>query len=178
MTRRACLFPSLLALLLACGVLDFDVSQNIPATTVRGDPVAAAAGMFIAPESAFNPFAFTLNLDQETKSRGTSLASSVKLKAFYLELTAASAEPNFDWVQTFDVFVESTKSGTTLPKVKIASLAASAPRGQRKLVFAVESANLIQYVKEGTKISASARASAPAHDVVFTGAVTFRIGVL
>ena len=177
MNRRVCLFPSLFALLLACGVLDFDVTQNIPATTVRGDPVAAAAGTFIAPDSAISPFSFTLNLEQETKSRGTSLASSVKLKAMYLELTAASGEPNFDWLQTLDVFVESTKAGTTLPKVKIASLPAVA-RGVRKLVLAVESANLLQYVKEGTKVSATARASAPAHDAVFGGAITFRIGVL
>ena len=177
MTRRLSVFPAIFALLLACGVLDFDVTQNIPETTVRGDPVAAAAGTVIAPDSALNPFSFNLNLDQETKSRGTSLASSVKLKAMYLELTATSAEPNFDWVQSLDVFVESTKAGTTLPKVKLASLP-TASRGVRKLVLTVESVNLLQYVKEGTKVSATARASAPAHDVVFAGAVTFRIGVL
>jgi hypothetical protein len=169
---------ALLLFLPACGLLDFDLTQRVPRQTVRGDPIAAQAGTLLPANGVLNPFSFELNLTQETKARDTGPASSVRLKAMTLALEADSAEPSFDWLSELHVFLESTKPGTTLPRVELASLA-TVPRGARTLSLEVQSGiELIRYVEEGTRVSATARARAPARDAIFAGSAVFRIGVL
>jgi hypothetical protein len=71
------------------------------------------------------------------------------------------------------VFVESTKSGTTLPKTKIATV--SKPTGL-KLTFTVEgSVNLKPYVDEGSQVDSSGSGRAPAADVTYDGLGVFTV---
>ena len=150
-----------------CGVLDFDVEQKIPSQTVPGSSIPA-------PIASLFPIPISLDLSSKIKAMETGPIDSVTLSS--LELTIREpADGSADWsfVDAVDVFVESTKSGTTLPKAKIAT--ATAPTGQ-VLKFAVEgSVNLKAYVDEGSQVTSTGSGHAPAVDITYDGRGVFTV---
>jgi hypothetical protein len=159
-----------------CGLLDFDVAQPIPEQTVPGNAVAAAAGQLIGSGGAFpNPLTLNIDLSAQQKAHDTGPIDSVHMKSLSLTIEAASPTQNFDWLDEVHIFLDSTKSGTTLPHVEIATLA-PVPKGQKTLSFKVNtSVNLKSYIEEGTKLSADATAHVPAMDVKFNGLLVVRV---
>ena len=150
-----------------CSIVDFDVDQQIPAQTVPGSGIPTQ----LAP---LFPLPLSLDLSSKIKAMNTGPIDSVTLSSLELTITMPS-DGSVDWsfVDQVDVFVSSTKSGTTLPKAKIASV--SKPTGQ-KMTFVVErSVNIKPYVDEGSQVDSSGSGRAPAVDVTYNGLAVFTV---
>ena len=157
--------------LAACGIADFDLDQSLPEQVVQGSPVPG-------PLAALFPLPLNLDLASQIKAHDTGPIDSVTLSSLTLNITKTDepAGDSDDWsfVSQVDVYVESTKSGTTLPKVKIASV--DAPGAVQTMTFTVdESVNLKPYVDEGSKVDSSGSGTVPPDDVSYDGASTFHV---
>ncbi len=94
-----------------CGVTDFDITQPIPQQTIPGSPLPG-------PLATLFPLDLNLDISQQIKAQDTGPIGSVNLSSLSLTLHTAGADWSF--VDEVDVYVSSTKQGTTLPKVEIA----------------------------------------------------------
>ena len=148
-----------------CGIADFDVEQSIPAQTIPGSGIPAPlAGVF--------PLPLSIDLDSKIKAKETGPIDGVTLSSLTLQITSSGSDWSF--VDSVDVFIASTKSGSTLPKVKIASV--SAPGAVQTLKFNVErSVNLKPYVDEGSQVDSSGTGRQPSSDVWFDGKAVFTV---
>ncbi len=133
----------------------------MPAQTVQGTGVPT-------PLAPLFPLPLSLDLSSKIKAMNTGPIKSVTLSSLELTITKPT-DGSMDWtfVDQIDVYVESTKSGTTLPKAKIATV--SKPTGL-KMTFTVDgSVNLKPYVDEGSQVDSSGTGHAPASDVTYEG---------
>lgn len=165
-----------LSLGLGCGALRFDITQAVPEQRIMGSVLGALLGSFIP-----TPFPLSINLEQETRARGTGPAQSAGLKALSFRLTNIPSPPRssdtFDFVDRIEIFIESAKAGSSLSKQKIADLL-SVPRGVQTLSLqCYPSVDLVPYINEGSRISSSASGKLPAQDVTFDGLITVEIRV-
>lgn len=182
-SRRALLQASLLGIAgaalgaeSACGAIRFDIGQAVPEQRVMGSALGALLGVFLP-----SPFALTVNLEQETRARGTGPAQSAGLKALSFRLTNVPNPPrssdNFDFVDRIEIFVESAKSGSSLSKQKIADLL-TVPRGVTTLSLqCYPMVDLVPYINEGARLSSTASGKTPPQDVTFDGQITIEIRV-
>ncbi|HNN96439.1 MAG TPA: hypothetical protein PKI03_29395 [Pseudomonadota bacterium] len=159
-----------------CGALRFDISQSVPEQRIMGSVLGALLGSFIP-----TPFSLNINLAQETQARGTGPAQSAGLKALSFRLTNVPNPPrssdNFDFVDRIEIFVESTKSGTSLTKQKVADLL-TVPRGVQTLSLqCYPNVDLVPYINEGARISSTAAGKVPPQDVTFDGQITIEVRV-
>jgi hypothetical protein len=166
----------LTGVLSGCGALRFDINQPIAEQKIMGNILASALGVFIP-----TPFPLTVNLDQETKARGTGPAKSAGLTALSFKLTNVPNPPrstdNFDFVDRIEIFVESTKSGTALVKQKVADLI-PVPKGLTKIdLQCYPNVDLVPYINEGARISSTASGRVPSNDMTFDGLVTIEVRV-
>lgn len=155
----------------SCGITDFDIEEPIPEQTVQGSNIPA-------PLATLFPIPISLDLTAKIKERETGPIGTITLSKLSLTISATSRPPGDtdDWsfVDQIDVYVESTKSGTSLPKVKIA--AASSPGAVQTILFTVdEKVNLKPYVDEGSKVESSGNGRVPADDVSYDGESTFTV---
>lgn len=174
---RPLLVPLILPLLLAgCGALDFDVQQSIPEQRVSGSLVSALLGTLIP-----SPFPLTIDLAQETKARGTGPVKAAGLKSLSFQITNTASSGNvhdFSFVQTVDIYIESTKSGTTLTRQKIADLP-NPPGNQTKIdLRTYPDINLLPYINEGSRITSTATGTVPPNDVTFNGQIVVHVNTL
>ncbi|HEY0190871.1 MAG TPA: hypothetical protein VGC42_07080 [Kofleriaceae bacterium] len=148
-----------------CGIADFDISQPVPSQTIQGSGIPGPlAGIF--------PLPLNLDLDSKIKAKNTGPIDSVTLSS--LDLTITSTGGDWSFVSSIDVFVESTKQGTALPKVKIASV--GAPGKVRSLSFKVEDGvNLKPYIEEGSQVDSNGSGTAPSQDTTFNGTSVFTV---
>jgi len=154
-----------LAMMAGCGIADFDVEQPVPAQTIQGSGIPA-------PLAAIFPLPLTLDLESKIKAKDTGPIDSVTLSSLTLHITSSGRDWSF--VNTIDVSVESTKAGTALPKVKIASV--SSPGAVQTLTFNVEhGVNLKPYIDEGSKVDSSGTGTQPTQDVSFDGKGVFTV---
>lgn len=161
----------LAAVLGGCGIADFDIDQPVPEQVIAGSGLPGPLG-------ALFPLPLNLDISQQIKAHDTGPIDSVTLSSLELTITAtdAPAGDTDDWsfVDQVDVFVESTKSGTTLPKAKIATV--SHPGAVQTMTFTVdESVNLKPYIDEGTKVDTQGSGTAPSDDVSYDGKGVFRV---
>lgn len=161
----------LLVLLAGCGVADFDIDQPIQEQRIPGSPLPGPLG-------ALFPIPLDLDIQAQIAARETGPIDSITLSSLRLTITATErpSGDTDDWsfVDDVEVLVSSTRSGTTLPRVKIASV--SAPGAVTELVFAVEKdVNLKPYIDEGSRVEGQSRGNAPPDDVSYDGLATFTI---
>jgi hypothetical protein len=150
-----------------CSIIDFDVNQPIPTQSVQGSNIPT-------PLAALFPLPLSLDLSSKIKAMNTGPINSITLSSLELTITMPT-DHSVDWsfVDHVDVFVESTKSGTALPKAKIATV--SMPTGQ-KMTFVVDgSVNLKPYVDEGSQVDSSGSGHAPASDMSYDGLGVFTV---
>lgn len=173
--------PLLLSLLAplglaGCGALDFDVQQNIPEQRVSGSVVSALLGTLIP-----SPFPLTIDLAQETKARGTGPVKAAGLKSLSFQITntaSSGSVHDFSFVQTVEIYIESTKSGTTLTRQKIADLP-TPPGAQTKIdLRTFPDINLLPYINEGSRITSVATGTVPPNDVTFNGQIVVHVNTL
>ncbi len=154
-----------------CGITDFDIDQPISEQTIQGSSIPG-------PLAALFPIPLSLDLTAKIKERETGPIDKITLSTLSLTITATNkpAGDTDDWsfVDEIDIFVESTKSGTTLPKIQIAT--ASSPGAVQTIKFTVdEEMNIKPYVDEGSKVESSSSGRLPADDVSFDGDSTFTV---
>lgn len=162
----------LLSLFVAsCGVTDFDVDQPIQEQMVSGSPVPG-------PLQVLFPIPLNLDISAQIKAKDTGPIGSVTLKSLTLSITKTD-EPSGDtddwsFLSSVDVYVSSTKSGTTLPKVKLAT--ASNPGAVRDLKFTVEpGVDVKPYIDEGSMVEGQCTGNAPPDDVSYDGTASFTV---
>ena len=161
-------------LMCACNLpfnFDFDFAQAVPEQSIPGSPVDAPL-----PEG----IALPVRVDVGSKIVNPKSIGSITLGAMYLDVTSAgeSDGDSDDWsfVERIDLYVESTKVGSTLPRLKVAS--AVAPGAVAHLELTPEDVNLLPYVMEGCQLSTEASGRTPADDVSYDGKVTFHVTTL
>lgn len=155
----------LVATMAGCGIADFDVEQPVQPQTIQGSGIPA-------PLAAIFPLPLSLDLDAKIKAKDTGPIDSVTLSSLTLHITSSGGDWSF--VKSIDVSVESTKSGTTLPKLKIASV--SSPGAVQTLTFNVEhGVNLKPYIDEGSKVDSSGMGTQPTQNVSFDGKGVFTV---
>ena len=147
-----------------CGIADFDVDQPVPAQTIQGSGLPA-------PLAAIFPLPLSLDISSKIKARETGPIDGVTLSSLTLNITSTGGDWSF--VASIDVFVASTKSGSTLPRTKIASVAS--PGAVRTLSFHVEGVNLKPYIDEGSQVDSAGMGTQPTQDVTFDGKGVFTV---
>jgi len=148
-----------------CGIADFDIEQSVPAQTIPGSGVPA-------PLAAVFPLPLSIDLDSKIKAKDTGPIDGVTLSSLTLQITSSGSDWSF--VDRVDVFIASTKSGSTLPKVKIASV--TSPGAVQTLKFNVErGVNLKPYIDEGSQVDSSGTGRQPTSDVWFDGKAVFTV---
>jgi hypothetical protein len=162
MLRALVLSPVIAAA--GCGIADFDVEQPVPAQTIPGSGLPA-------PLAAIFPLPLDLDISSKIKARDTGPIDGVTLSSLTLDITSSGGDWSF--VSSIDVFVSSTRSGSTLPRAKIASVAS--PGAVRTLSFRVEGTNLKPYIDEGSKVDSSGMGTQPTQDVAFSGKGVFTV---
>jgi hypothetical protein len=169
---RALLSGLLMMTAVACAsALDFDVSQAVPEQIVSGSPLPAVlSGLFAFP--------LQVDIQSQIAAHKTGPISEITLSGLVLDITATKqpAGDTDDWsfLTHADLFVASTKDGTTLAKVKVATV--DAPGKVQQLIFVpVAGVNLLPYVNEGAQLTAETTGSLPPDDTSFAGTATFRI---
>jgi len=158
----------LLVVVAGCGITDFDISQPVPEQNIQGSPLPG-------PLAALFPLPLSLDLSSQIKAMDTGPIGSVTLSSLSLTITSPT-DGTQDWsfVQSVDVFVESTKSGTALPKVQIASV--TSPGAVTTMTFDVVSGvNLDPYINEGSQVDSTGMGDAPMHDMSYDGTGVFTV---
>jgi hypothetical protein len=155
----------LVAAIAGCGIADFDIEQPVQPQTIQGSGLPA-------PLAAVFPLPLNLDLSSKIKAQDTGPIDSVTLSSLTLHITSSAGDWSF--VTSVDVFVESTKAGSALPKVKIASVAS--PGAVQTLAFNIEhGVNLKPYIDEGSQVDSSGAGTQPSHDVSFDGKGVFTV---
>lgn len=161
-----------LALVLAgCGITDFDLTQPVPEQRVQGSGIPA-------PIAVLFPLPLDLDLSAEIQKQTTGPIDSVTLKRLTLDITdtdlAASDTDTWDFVDEIHVFVKSSASGSTLPRVEIASVVS--PGAVTSMEFDVDdSVDLKPYVDEGSVVESEASGEVPTDDVSYDGEGVFTV---
>lgn len=148
-----------------CGIADFDISQSVQPQTIQGSGLPG-------PLTAIFPIPLSLDLDSKIKAMDTGPIDGVTLKSLTLNITSSGSDWSF--VSHIDVSVQSTRSGSTLPEAKIATV--DMPGAVQTLNFKVESGvNLKPYIDEGSQVNSSGTGMQPSHDVTFDGNGVFTV---
>lgn len=159
-----------IVLLAGCGITDFDITQPLPEQRVQGNPLPGPLAMLF-------PIPLDLDLQAEIEKRDSGPIDSITMKSLKLEMTAtamASGDTD-DWsfVESIRVYVKSSRSGSSLPRVEIASV--TAPGAVTTLEFDVEGVNLKPYVDEGSVVESEGMATAPMDDITYAGEAVFTV---
>ena len=162
---RVFVAAALLASASGCGLLSFDVDQDIPAQTVPGSPLGA-----LLPVSLF---AIPMNVDisSETAAHGTGPASSVTLSSISLTVMSPSGA-TFDFVDSIAIKI----SAAGLPEIEIARLQ-PVPGAASISIPPEGGVDLLPYINAGATITASASGHMPASDTTFAGKVVVTVHV-
>src|SRR5581483_1155772 len=154
-----------------CGLIAFDVDQDLPEQTIQGNPLGG-----ILPQARGAATPLNVDLKSETQKRSTGPASSANLSALRFAATPhAMPSGNFDFVDEIHVFIDSP--GSSLPKKEIANLA-PVPKGQTTINLAVTPGiDLLPYINAGAEITATATGRQPSQDFHFDGHVTITVHI-
>lgn len=158
----------------ACAsVGDFDVERRFAEQRVAGSLIATLL------DDLFQvPIPMDVNIESETAARDAGPAESARLKALVLEISAtaesATDSDDFGFLDSVDVFMESTRSGTSLPRTRIARALDIGP--SRRIDFdVVRSLDVLPYAEEGSRFSSQVEGRVPPDDVTFVGQFTLRV---
>jgi hypothetical protein len=165
---------SLALVLVACSsVGGFSYGQDIAEQQVRGNPLGSVLGANLLQ------IPLNVNVDAQTAARGTGPAQHVYLTDLTFRITATDQPMgDFSFLTSIAIYVQSTQSGSSLPRVRVAHLD-SVPAGTpQSIALTVDGVDLIGYVREGAQLTATAMGHAPAHDTSFDGHLDLAIDVL
>lgn len=155
----------------------YDYNQDLPEQRLSGGSMGLLLGTVLQ-----TPFAIGLDLAKEATAHGSGPAKTVSITSLTLTITntamPAGDVDNFDWLQSGEIYIESTDRATILPRRRIGEITAVTP-GQSTITVKVASElNLIQYITEGNLISSTGLAMQPTDDVSFGGKLTLHVSAL
>jgi hypothetical protein len=155
-----------IAVLAGCSdIVSFDVDQDVPEQTVMGSPLPG-------PLAALFPVPLEIDIQGKIAAMETGPIDRISMKSLRLEITTDADDWAF--LDGIDLYVESTKAGTTLARVKVAT--AGAPGAVTVLTLTpVGGVNLLPYVNEGAQLTADAMGSLPPDDVSYDGLAVFHV---
>jgi hypothetical protein len=169
---RSTLFVSLSLLVLpatGCGVLSFDVSQDIAPQTIQGSPLGS-----LLPASLFS-VPVNIDVSSETAAHGTGVARSATLSSLTLTVTSP-AGGTFDFVSSIAISISSS-ADPSLPEQQIAKLDPVPGTTTISIPPSPPGVNLLPYIKAGATVKATASGHLPSQDVTFKGTVVVTIHV-
>lgn len=154
-----------------CGLADFDVEQPIPEQRVQGSGLPS-------PLAALFPLPLSLDLSAKIQEQTTGPIEAITLSSLTLAITATAvgAGDTDDWsfIDELHVFVKSSRSDSTLPRVEVAR--ALGPGAVTTLAFEiVGGVNLKPYVDEGSIVESEGQGTLPADDVTYDGQGVFTV---
>jgi hypothetical protein len=152
-----------------CGAISFDISQDIPATFVMGDPTAPPlVGDSTAPLS--------LDIQAETNQRHTGPASAAYLKDLSFTITIPQ-NGTFYFAQSVVIQLKPTNPNSTLQPVPIAELS-PIPTDQNTIhVKPIPGVNMLPYSQQGAVIDAVVFATWPREDTTYVGHVVVTVKI-
>jgi hypothetical protein len=166
MLRSLVLASSLLFVGIGCGLLKFDLDQDIPAQTIQGSPLGS-----LLPASLF-AIPLTIDVDGSAKARGAGVATSAYLKALGFTVTMPAGD-NFDFLDS--VSIKLSAPGQT---EKVIATLSPVPKGSTTIQLSpAPNVDLLPYLKAGPTMTASAGGHLPPHDVTFDGKLTITIKI-
>lgn len=153
-----------------CGIIGFDVEQDLPEQRVNGNPLGGVLPSFVP-----TPFKLTVDIKAESEKRGTGPATQATLKELTLSVTPKNnPSGNFDFLDEVRIAI-SAPSDTKLPKVEIARIV-PVPKSATVLKFeVVPNIDLLPYINAGAEMNATATGKQPARDVTFDGRVVVAV---
>lgn len=162
--RHTLVLVPLLAAAGCAGFLMFRVTESIEEQRVSASQIGPVLTMPI-----------TLDLEAETAARDTGPARHVYLETLTLSVTT-TAEPPGDvddlaFLQGAEIFIESSNPQSNLPRQRVAALAPIA-EGDRTATFVADDVDIIEYAREGARLTATAEGTLPPDDVTFDGQYT------
>jgi hypothetical protein len=168
-------FPVLL--LVSCSAVPITIDRAIPEQVVAGNPLSP-----VLPAGLEFPIPLDIDLEAEAEAMNAGPVQRVTLESVRLDITSTEEPPgdtdDWDFVSSIRVFVESSASGSDLPRVQVAVLDPT-PDGQRRLQLDTDtSVNLKRYVEEGARLVAEVSGRAPPDDVSYGGQVTLGLSFL
>lgn len=169
------LLAALLVLLPGCGLARFTLGYDSAEQRVTGSPLGGLLGPIALP------IPLDIDLAAETAARDTGPVQHVFLVSMTLSVTPSS-EPAGDaddlgFIDGVEIFVEPTRGGSALPRQRIARLDPT-PDGTRTLSLECEAVDLVDYLREGAQLTASARGTVPPDDVSFLAHLELAVEVL
>jgi hypothetical protein len=167
---RACVAFAVLAAS-GCGLIAFDVDQDLPPQMIQGSVLGGLLPSFLAPTPLH------IDIKSETQKRDTGPASSANLKLLRFQLTPHDAPSgNFDFLDEVHIFIESPSNGA-LARREIATLA-PVPKGATTLTLTiVPGIDLLPYINAGAQITATATGREPSMNVTFDGHITVTVHI-
>jgi hypothetical protein len=152
-----------------CGSISFDISQDIPATFVMGDPTAP-------PLVAGSEAPLSLDIQAETNQRHTGPASAAYLKDLSFTITIPQ-NGTFYFAQTVIIQLKPTDPNSKLPIIPIAELS-PIPTDQNTIhVRPIPGVNMLPYSQQGALIDAVVSASWPREDTTYVGHVVVTVKI-
>jgi hypothetical protein len=122
-----------------------------------------------------------VDIEQETTARDSGPAQAAHLTRldFHITPTAMLApdQDDFSFLQSVTVYIESTRSGSALPRQKIAE-ALDIGEVSTLRFQTLRAVDVLPYTEEGARFVSEARGNAPPDDVTFAGSFDVTIELL
>jgi len=151
-----------------CGAISFDVSQDIPATTITGDPNSTPlVGNSDAP--------LTLDIQAETDQRHTGPASAAYLKDLSFTITVPQGG-TFYFAAGVTITLVPKNPASSLPTITIAELH-PIPNENTIHITPIPGVNMLPYSNEGATIQATAAGYLPTQDTTYVGHVVVTVKI-
>jgi hypothetical protein len=151
-----------------CGNISFDVSQDIPPTTIIGDPMST-------PLIGGSDAPLTLDIQAETDQRHTGPASAAYLKDLSFTITVP-AQGRFYFAAAVTIQLVPKNPMSSLPTINIAQLS-PIPNENTIHVTPIPGVNMLPYANEGADIKATAAGRLPTEDTTYVGHVVVTVKI-
>jgi len=165
----------LFGLTAGCQPSNFEMTLDLPERRQSANP-AGAITTFLP-----TPFVFVVNLTDEAKIRNANPPRQAFLKDLSFSITS-TARPvgdidTFDYLNTAEFFVEPTRPGSVLEKVKVAIVPSKQGPTGEFWPSLVSNVNLLPLLQEGAHLTATATGVTPPDDVSYSGKIVLSVDV-
>lgn len=153
----------------------FDVTIDLPEQRQVGQ--AGGTLSTLLP----TPFVFTVNLSDEARIHNANPPRQAFIKDFSLVITGTSRGigdiDTFDCLNTAEFFIEPTRVGSVLQRVKVADIPSKeGPAGQIAPRL-VSNLDILPLLQEGARLVSTATGSTPTDDVSYNGTIVLGVNV-
>ena len=151
-----------------CGAISFDISQDIPPTTITGDPNSP-------PLVAGSNAPLMLDIQAQTSERHTGPASAAYLKDLSFTITTPT-NGTFYFAASVTILLTPINPSSSLPTIPIAELT-PIPNTNTIHVTPIAGVNILPYSNEGANIDATAAGTLPKEDTTYVGHVVVTVKI-